>query len=410
MPKAWIIDVNMGYGHQRTAYPLRHLAPDGKIIHANDYDGIPLKDKKIWLSSQKFYEFISRFKKIPIMGEAAFFIFDYFQKILNFYPKRDLSSPTFMLKRNYSLFKNGWGKDLIERLKEKPLPLITTFFVPAFMAEFFNYPEDIFCVICDADISRSWAPINPQKSRIKYFAPNEKVYERLKMYGVLKENIYITGYPLPNELIDKEDLKTRIINLDPLKKYISKYKTLIEGYIGPLPQRSDRVLTIMFAIGGAGAQSEIAKKIIKSLKDKLEKEEIKLIISIGTKKEFKKYFEKDKVELVYGENIDDYFRNFNDALKRTDILWTKPSELSFYAGIGLPIIIAPTIGSQEDFNRLWLLEVGAAKDQENPNYTDQWLFDLINSGWFAEAAMQGFVEVEKMGVFNIEKILLNLSK
>lgn len=41
--KAWVVDVNMGYGHQRTAYPLRKLAPRGKVIHANDYHGIRLK-------------------------------------------------------------------------------------------------------------------------------------------------------------------------------------------------------------------------------------------------------------------------------------------------------------------------------------------------------------------------------
>ena len=69
------------------------------------------------------------------------------------------------------------------------------------------------------------------------------------------------------------------------------------------------------------------------------------------------------------------------------------------------IIIAPSIGSQEDFNRKWLLRLGSGMEQENPNYTDQWLFDLLNDGWFAEAAMQGFVEAEKLGTFNIKKII-----
>ena len=48
---------------------------------------------------------------------------------------------------------------------------------------------------------------------------------------------------------------------------------------------------------------------------------------------------------------DEYFNTFNETLRETDILWTKPSELSFYAGLGIPIIIAPTIGSLEDFNK-----------------------------------------------------------
>ena len=41
MEKAWVVAVNMGYGHQRAAHPLRDLAYKGQVICANDYDGIP---------------------------------------------------------------------------------------------------------------------------------------------------------------------------------------------------------------------------------------------------------------------------------------------------------------------------------------------------------------------------------
>ncbi|MBZ9572875.1 hypothetical protein KJA17_01635, partial [Patescibacteria group bacterium] len=160
--RAWVVDVNMGYGHQRTAFPLKHLAPGRKIINANSYQGISEKDRKIWERSRRFYEFISRFKRIPLIGELVFSAYDKFQKIHPFYPQRDLSEPNFSLKRICSLIKKGWGKDLIKKLKKKHLPLITTFFIPAFMAEIHDYPGEIYCVVCDADISRSWAPLNPQ--------------------------------------------------------------------------------------------------------------------------------------------------------------------------------------------------------------------------------------------------------
>jgi len=113
----------------------------------------------------------------------------------------------------------------------------------------------------------------------------------------------------------------------------------------------------------------------------------------------------NNLKVIFHKNIGNYFKEFNLELRKTDILWTKPSELSFYTALGLPIIIAPTIGSQEDFNKEWLLRLGSAILQENPNYTNEWLFDLLKSGWFAEASMQGFVEGEKRGVFNIEKII-----
>jgi hypothetical protein len=96
---AWVVAVDMGYGHQRTAFPLKKFASDGKVINANSYQGIPQKDRKIWQNTRKFYEFVSNFKKIPILGEGFFWVFDKFQRILTFYPKRDLSKPNFSLKR-----------------------------------------------------------------------------------------------------------------------------------------------------------------------------------------------------------------------------------------------------------------------------------------------------------------------
>jgi len=422
--KAYIVDVNMGYGHQRTAYPLRDLAFEGKIINANSYQGIPEEDRKIWESSRKSYEFVSRIKRIPLIGDFTFGIFDKFQEILSYYPKRDLSKPNFALKKIYSLIKKGWGEDLIEKLKKNHLPLITTFFPPAFMADVFNYPNEIFCIICDADIARTWAPLNPSKSKIKYFVPNNWAIERLKLYGVKEENIFLTGYPLPKENIGteemeilKSDLKNRIVNLDPGKIYYRQYKPIIENYLGTLPKNSDHPLTIMFSIGGAGAQKEIAIKAIKNLSKKIKNQEIKVILVAGIKKDIKEYFLKNikklglidylgrNIEVVFSEKINDYFEIFNQKLRKTDILWTKPSELSFYTALGMPIIIAPSIGSQEDFNKRWLLRLGSGILQEASHYTEEWLFDYLKGGRLAESALEGFIEAEKLGTFNIEKII-----
>lgn len=416
--KAWIIAVNMGYGHQRTAYPLRDLAPDG-IINANDYQGIPEEDSKIWESSRGFYEFISRFKRIPLIGQAAFAIFNKFQEIPTFYPHRDLSKPTFGLKTIYSLIEKGWGRHLISKLSKNPLPLITTFFTPAFMAEAFDYPGDIYTVVCDADIARAWASLRPKESRIKYFAPDDWVVNRLRLYGVKKKNIFLTGYPLPTENIGtekmkilKKDMGHRLLNLDPRKEYFEKYKILVKGSLGSLPKKSNHVLTIMFAVGGAGAQKEIAMSAVESLRERIMNGELKFILVAGIRPEVKQYFEeslrelglKGKVEVLFDKDIHGYFNKFNERLRTTDALWTKPSELSFYTGLGIPIILAPAIGSQEDFNRRWLLALGSATLQENPKYTNQWFFDYLQSGRLAEAAMQGFVEAEKLGVYNIKKV------
>jgi hypothetical protein len=101
-----------------------------------------------------------------------------------------------------------------------------------------------------------------------------------------------------------------------------------------------------------------------------------------------------------------YFREFNKVILETDILWTKPSELSFYAGLGLPILIAPPLGSQEEKNREWLYSIEAGIDQGDPAFSNQWFVDWLEEGRFAEMAMDGFLNAPKKGTFHIESLLL----
>lgn len=418
--KAWLVTVDMGYGHQRTAHSLRDIAPNRTVINANSYRGVPYKDRKIWHTTRTLYEFISRFRSIPIIGVFLFLFMDSFQQILGYYPKRDLSKSSVSGKNVDHFIRRGWGADLIKKLSKNPLPFVTTFFTTAFMAEHFNYPNDIYCIICDADIARTWVALEPKKSRIKYFASNDWTRDRLKLYGVKPENIVLTGYPLPKENLGgenleilKKDLRYRLLNLDPNGNYRKLYAPLIKNYLGELPKLPNHPFTILFSIGGAGAQKEVALAIINSLKNKIKAKQLRFIVSIGVREELRQYFADNVKDLeldgwlhiLSAKTAKEYFEEFNRELRKVDILMTKPSELSFFGALGIPIIIEPSIGSQEDFNRRWLLHVGVGVSQENPAYTDQWLYDLLEAGDFAEMAMQGFVEMEKLGTYNIEKII-----
>lgn len=425
--KVWVVTVDMGYGHQRAAYPFLDIAQGG-IITANNYPGIPEADKYIWQNSRFFYEFISRFKMVPLIGEKVFNLYDKIQAIPKFYPKRDLSNANLQLKQMYKLFRDSnWGKHLIDKLAKNPLPFVTTFFATAMMAEFFNYPEDIYCILCDADISRAWVPPEPHKSRIIYLAPNKRVEERLKLYGIKPEKIILTGFPLPEENIGerlrilKQDLGKRLIQLDPQKTYISQYKKTLYSQLGRanFKLKSFRPLTITFAVGGAGAQRELGIEIVRSLKKDILAKKIKVNLIAGVNEGVNKYFRKELrqlrlskeigkgVEILFKNSKNEYFKSFNKILRNSDILWTKPSELCFYCALGLPIIMAPAIGSQEVFNHKWLQLIGAGIDQEDPKYTNEWLNDWLNSGWLAEAAMQGFIEAPKYGTYNIKKVIFH---
>lgn len=429
--QAWVVSVNMGYGHQRTAYPLKSFAYNDKILNANDYDGIPARDRQIWEGSRRFYEAISKFKRTPLVGNAAFSLYDkLFQRIFDFYPRRDLSRATFLTNRNYDLIHKGWGKDLISKMSRRPLPLVTTFFIPAFMAEEFDYPNEIYLIVCDADVSRQWVAREPLHSRINYCAPNSRVYERLKLYGVPKNRLFLTGYPLPESNIStgkgkdfwqmniaKHDLAHRLVNLDPAGTYLSKYRQLAEETVGELPKSAGRPLTVMFSAGGAGAQSEIGIMLARQFVSKIKDGRMKLVLSVGINQKLRDAYsvcvnslglgDSPYLEILYENGIREYFDRFNGILRKTDILWTKPSELSFYSALGLPVIIAPPIGSQEDFNKGWLLRSGFGLEQGNLKCIDQWLSDWLNSGYLAEAAMEGFIEGEKMGTYHIKRLVSN---
>ena len=425
--KAWVVSVEMGYGHERAAWGLKDLAYGDPII-ANKYPGIPAHDKNWWLKSRKIYETISRFKAIPIIGDVLFDVMDKLQSIPPFYPRRDLSQPNLQLRQIYSMVREGMSRHLITRLVErnKSIPIVTTFFQIAFAAEEFGYPSDIYCVICDADCSRTWAPLDPKKSKIKYFAPNGRVVERLKLYGVKPDNIYLTGFPLPKELIGgqhsvtiKQDLSRRLRNLDPNKIFINKYDKVVTNYLGRGWKNLDHKhpLTLTFAVGGAGAQKDLGLQIAQSLKQSITSGRLRLNLVAGVRPDVKKFFEqgvKDLgmakflnagVKVLFATTYSEYFKQFSATIHTTDILWTKPSELAFYTGLGLPIIMAPPIGSQEHFNRIWLKTVGGGISQNEARYTNEWLFDWLHSGGLARVAWNGFVEAPTHGAYRIESII-----
>lgn len=401
--KAWVVSVEMGYGHMRAARPLRGIAEGGEIIPADNYEAIPERDRKIWVNSKKLYHFISRLNDKGFFGRLIFNTFDYFQRI-GAVEKKQIK-PTFQLKRGYALIKSGWGKDLIEKLNDKKIPLITTFFTIGQMAEVWGYKGEIYVLTTDSDISRVWAPLEPGKSRINYLASTKTAQKHLESYGVDPKRIHLTGFPLPQELAAKS----------------------------PLFKSGER-LTVTFAVGGAGAQAKIGKEIIKGLASLIKKNKVILHIILGTHRNLVSQFrEEPGVHPVRGrtprgarstptqgqravsngihvfscETKEEYFNSFNKIIAETDVLWTKPSELSFYAGLGLPVIIAPPLGAQEKKNREWLLKLGAGIDQSNPAEAYKWFPKLLNSGRLAEAAKAGFEKIEKNAVENISKIIFN---
>lgn len=425
--RAWVVDVDMGYGHGRAAHALRGLS-GGEVMSVNAYRGIPASDRRVWRESRAVYEAVSRLKPVPVVGPMLFEALDRWQQIPPFYPRRDLSHPNAQLTQMYRLIRRGWGRHFVETIARQPKPLVTTFFTAAFFADHYDYPGDIYCVTTDADVSRAWAALDPKKSRIRYFASNGRVAERLKLYGVPDAQIFLTGFPLPKELVGgptagalKDQLAARLCNLDPRGIFHERYARVLRAELGPARcglAKAAHPLTLTYSVGGAGAQRQLGAQILASLKSRVARHEIRVNLVAGTRRDVAAHYERAAAELGLGRELGEwlviptfrdrasYFDGFNEILKTTDILWTKPSELSFYAGLGIAVIMAPPIGSQEEFNRVWLQYVGGGVSQNDPRYASEWLFDWIDSGGVARMAWNGYAEAPTHGTYRIEDAVL----
>ncbi len=419
--QAWIVSINMGLGHQRATYPLKDIAYDG-ILLVGEKETSSAHEVKLWHRITGGYELISRIKKIPLSGNMLFSVMDKFMDIAPIYPLRDMSKPGFQTKLIYSYIEKGLGKSLMEKIETKSLPLICSYPVPALIADYYNYSRN-YCIITDAEINRAWVPKDPASSKTVYLAPCSRALQRLRQYGVLDERIFLTGFPLPISVLGSEklevlrhDLGQRLHYLDPRQKFWPLHELSVKHFLGRqyIPFKKERIFSLAFAVGGAGAQTDIALKIAKSLKSKIRKKELKLYLIAGIREEVYKHFlhglkdlglTTDEVPVIYSPDIYEYFDKFSALMRVIDVLWTKPSELSFYSALGLPIIMADAIGSQERFNKKWLLEIQAGIPQEDPEFANEWLIDLWQYGRLAESAWDGFLKARKFGTYKIHEIL-----
>lgn len=418
----WLIAADMGYGHVRAIYPLRDLGREGMTILGQN-DGAAPSEVKSWQRLASIYERFSRARRIPVIGKPLFGILNALMYIPSFYPARNLSHSTAGVHFLESSIRKGLCAGIINKVRQEPLPLVTSFYAPAIAAAMAGIPN-IYCILCDADLNRIWVAKEPSESRIIYLAPCGKAAHRLRSYGVTEERIVLTGFPLPEELLGgrdlpvlKHDLGQRLHYLDPKNRFWPLHSREAEHFLGQenCTPRKDRILTLTYAVGGAGAQTEVGGTIAISLRYKLAERALRLNLVAGVKRPVREYFEKilgiigpeaaAQVSIIHGDSMPEYLARFSDILHTTDILWTKPSELSFYCALGIPILTAPTLGAQEYFNRQWLREIQAAVQQENPDYTHQWLFDFLDDGRFAEAAWSGFLKARKLGTYKIREIL-----
>lgn len=421
--RAWVVSVDMGYGHQRAAYPLNEIANE-RIITANNDQMVSSRERAIWHWTRIGYETVSRLKSIPGIGPFIFGAYDRLQSIAPFYPfKVDARPNLTVMQTKHLITSMGLCQGLIDYVRREQLPFVATHFIPALAADYLGL-ENAYCVVTDTDLNRVWAIDRPQRTRLTYLTPSRHATMRLVQYGVPEERIVFTGFPLPRENIGgrdravlKRDLADRLAALDPNHKFIHPYEETIRKHLGTVQLQSKRPLTLSFMIGGAGAQLDIGITIARSLQKKIQQGKIILHLVAGTRLDVAVYFKQELkalgldpdggsgVKIIHALDKRAYFQQLNRELHDTDILWSKPSEISFYTALGFPIVIAPPVGAHEKFNQEWLEHIGSGFVQEDPRYVDQWLFYVLESGKYAEAAWHGFMNAPSLGTYNIEDAL-----
>lgn len=415
-----VVAIDMGYGHMR---PARALAQrfNCEVLHADRPPLADAEERVRWERIRRAYERVSRVSSLPFIGTPLRAALNTATHIAPLHPLRDLSFPTLGVKLLERSGREGLGRTLVAYLQSSGLTLLTTFYSPAILADYHGY-DRVFCVVTDSDVNRVWAPIEPATSKVHYFAPSGRVVRRLRAYGVPKEQIQLTGFPLPHGLVGGDDapvlrqnLAARLARLDPHKVFQRQFQRDLEGF-DTLPT-PDGPPHLVFAVGGAGAQSELPARFLPSLSGMLRAGELRLTLVAGSRADVKRRFEQQiesnrllelvgkNLDILFEEDTDSYFERFESLLATTDILWTKPSELVFYAGLGLPLLLSEPVGIHEAYNRRFARENGAALKQRDPSVIAERLRELLEDGHFATAAWAGYRRMPHRGLYEIERRL-----
>ena len=436
-PAPLVVAIEMGLGHLRAADTLAR-ALGVPLLHV---DRAPLAgdaERRRWARSRRFYETVSRLSQRPLAGAPLRGVLSALTHIPHLHPQRDLSRPSLTLRFLEAQVARGLGAGLVAALARDGAPLLTTFFAPALIADRLGQGP-VHCLVTDADIARVWVPSHPDRTRIHYFAPTERALRRLTAYGVPAAQIQLTGFPLPDELVGgpslprlRANLAARLERLDPAGVFRDQHREELAHFLGPLPGRPPQAPMLTFAVGGAGAQADLARQFMPSLRSEIEAGRLRLTLLAGVRRSVADAFTAlvartglaghPGVRVAFADAppsngvppggaragveapadaLDAYFRTCNAVLAETDILWTKPSEMTFYGALGLPLLFSWPVGAQERYNRRWAIESGAGLKQRDPRFAGEWIAEWLASGTLASAAWSGFMRLPKFGLYRI---------
>ncbi len=402
----------MGYGHERAAWPVARML-GAAIEHADRAPLADAREARLWAGVRRFHEVVSKGTRLPSpLGRAFSALMDAVTYIPRFDPSRDDSAPNLATRWMDARIRAGVGHGLVERLRRSGEPLFATFYTPAVAADRAGL-DGVHCLVTDTDCNRVWVQSKAAQSRAVYFAPTERVRDRLATYGVRPQNVVLSGFPLADSLVGPDGAPTLRRNLAARLARLGEKRESIRGELGDVPDEGELPPLVTFAVGGAGAQVPIARALVAALGPAIREGRLRLALVAGIRREVREALDDvvrsnrvgNVVQILWAPSLGEYFDAFDALVTRTDVLWTKPSELVFFAALGLPLVLAPHLGAQEIANREWILEHGAGIDQGDAAHAGEWLLGAIADGTLARAAWAGFRRLEASGTYRILDVL-----
>ena len=384
----------MGYGHLRAAHNLSCLggAPVARVDREPFVGGI---DELIWNSAQRIHTYGSRDAE-----SKNRFLYNWFDGLMRIQDHR--KPPSLMGSKFIRLLSAlKVGERFFDSLSPDYPTLLHTFYLQAMISLYRRYRGRNYLLLCDTEFHRVWVPIDPEEPNIDYMVPVPRSADRLMSYGVPSERIHVTGFPLPPVNTGAGDLATLITDLEIRRSRLGSGSTV--------------PLTIMFPFSGAGAYSNMLAELVKSLLDDLRDGNVRLIVSCGDNEHALKNAENlfvnygldecEYTEVIFDRDLFKSLDKFNVALKSVDVIITKPSEMVFYAALGIPMIFLPPIGDHEARNREYLIDNKCAVDMSSIRDFPRWLDKSRKTGQLLELAEMGYQRLSKTGGFEIDQLV-----
>ncbi len=384
----------MGFGHLRAAHNIASFG-HATVARVDREPYVGLVDRIVWDGAQNTHTHASR----EVDGKNKL-LYNWFEGIMKI-PEGD--SPPSMTASRFvrTLGKLGVGRKFFNSLDRRSPTLVHTFYLPAMLSFYRKYPGRNFLLLCDTDFHRVWVPVDPKAGNLNYMVPVSKSADRLISYGVQPDKIHITGFPLPAAYTGEKDKSALVTAFDARRSRLRR--------------DSNVPLTLMFPFSGAGAYFNLLAELVTSIAGSIKEGSLRLIVFCGdnerafagAKDLFNSYNIEDSeyTEIIFGKDIFSSFDRFNEALKSTDLIITKPSELVFYAALGMPMIFLPPIGSHEARNREYLIENGCAVDLPDVSQFPGWLGENRKNEKLLNLAEEGYRSLPRKGVSEIHELV-----